>query len=126
MQSTSLDDQPVAQKIIITGASSGIGFEAAIELAIKGHQVLAIARTKEKLQNLKKITESINPDAVILPVVFDILNDDENALINFVKQQWGTFNILINNAGTLINKPFKELTEFDMADMYQSNFFKPF
>ncbi|MFC5283972.1 SDR family NAD(P)-dependent oxidoreductase [Pedobacter alpinus] len=126
MQSTSLDDQTIAQKIIITGASSGIGFEAAIELATKGHQVLAIARTKEKLQNLKRITESINPDAVILPVVFDILNDDETALIDFVTQQWGSFNILINNAGTLINKPFKALTEFDMADMYQSNFLSHF
>ncbi len=121
MQTTSLDDQNTPQKIIITGASSGIGFEAAIELATKGHQVLALARSKDKLQNLQKITKSINPNAIILPVVFDILNDDESALINFVQQQWGTFNILINNAGTLINKPFKELTELDMADMFQSN-----
>ncbi len=121
MQSTSFDDQLLPKKIIITGASSGIGFEAAIELATKGHQVIAIARSKEKLQNLKKIISDLNPEAVIFPVVFDILNDDEIALINFVKQQWGTFNILINNAGTLINKPFDELTEFDMAEMFQSN-----
>lgn len=121
MQSTSFDDQLVQQKVIITGASSGIGFEAAIELATKGHQVIAIARSKEKLQNLKKIATDLNPEADILPVVFDILNDEEIALINFVKQQWGAFNILINNAGTLINKPFDQLTEFDMAEMFQNN-----
>jgi short-subunit dehydrogenase len=121
MQSTSFDDQVVSQKIIITGASSGIGFEAAIDLAVKGHEVIAIARSKEKLQNLNKIIKSINPDAVIYPIVFDILSDEEIALTNFIKERWGTFNILINNAGSLINKPFKELTEFDMADMFQSN-----
>ena len=87
MQSTSFDEQLLPQKIIITGASSGIGFEAAIELATKGHQVIAIARSKEKLQNLRKIITDLNPDAVIFPVVFDILNDDENGL----KRCFGTF-----------------------------------
>ncbi|RKD12896.1 short-chain dehydrogenase [Pelobium manganitolerans] len=121
MQSTSLDDQLQPQKIIITGASSGIGFEAAIELCTKGHQVIAIARSKEKLQNLRKICLDLNPEAVILPVVFDILNDEETALANFVQQHWTKFDVLINNAGTLINKTFDELTEFDMAEMFQSN-----
>lgn len=121
MQSTSFDDQLLPKKIIITGASSGIGFEAAIELATKGHEVIAIARSKDKLQNLKKIITDLHPEAVILPVVFDILNDEEIALTNFVEQQWGHFDILINNAGTLINKPFESLTEFDMAEMFQSN-----
>ncbi|MBK0383984.1 SDR family oxidoreductase [Pedobacter sp. SD-b] len=121
MQTTSLDDQIETKKIVITGASSGIGFETAIDLALKGHQIIAIARTKEKLQNLHKIIKSLNPDAKIYPVVFDILNDDENILTNFVIQQFGAFNILINNAGTLINKPFKQLTELDMAEMFQSN-----
>lgn len=122
MQTTSFDEQLPPQKIIITGASSGIGFEAAIELATKGHEVIALARSKEKLQNLQKITLSINPDAKLYCLVFDILNDEESGLIDFVKNQLGELNILINNAGSLINKPFKELTEFDMADMFQSNF----
>ncbi|MEO5912110.1 MAG: SDR family oxidoreductase [Pelobium sp.] len=121
MQTTSFDEQLPAQKIIITGASSGIGFEAAIELATKGHEVIAIARSKEKLQNLQKITLSINPEAKLYCLVFDILSDEETGLVDFVKKQFGELNILINNAGSLINKPFKELTEFDMAEMFQSN-----
>jgi len=121
MQSTSFDDQIQAQKIIITGASSGIGFEAAIELATKGHEVIAIARSKEKLANLHKISLSLNPDAKLYPVVFDILHDDTEALIAFVSTRWQNFNILINNAGELINKPFKETTESDFADMFQTN-----
>ncbi|MBU1760640.1 MAG: SDR family NAD(P)-dependent oxidoreductase, partial [Bacteroidetes bacterium] len=75
MQTTSLEDQQVPQKVIITGASSGIGFETAIDLAVKGHEVIALARSKEKLENLQKITLSLHPDAKIFAIVFDILND---------------------------------------------------
>jgi len=121
MQSTSLTDQQPLQKIIITGASSGIGFEAAIELCMQGHEVICLARSKEKLENLQKIILSLNPQAKLYPIVFDIVNDEYNGLINFIESRWGKFNILINNAGALINKPFKELTEIDMAEMYQSN-----
>ncbi len=121
MQSTSLTDQQPLQKIIITGASSGIGFEAAIELCIQGHEVIALARSKEKLKNLQDITLSLNPQAKLYPIVFDIVNDEYAGLINFIENRWEKFNILINNAGALINKPFKELTELDFAEMYQSN-----
>lgn len=121
MQTTFLTDQQPLQKIIITGASSGIGFEAAIELAIHGHEIIALARSKEKLANLQQITLSLNPDAKLYPIVFDIVNDDYTGLINFIQQRWTTFDILINNAGSLINKPFKETSEFDMAEMFQSN-----
>ena len=121
MQTTSLNVQQSPQKIVITGASSGIGFEAVIELATKGHEVIAIARNKEKLQNLQKLTLSLNPEAKLFPIVFDILHDDASVLKTFIEQRWGKFNILINNAGVLINKPFKDLTEFDMAEMFQSN-----
>jgi short-subunit dehydrogenase len=120
-QTTSLTDQQPLQKIVITGASSGIGFEAAIELCIQGHEVIALSRSKEKLENLQQITLSLNPEAKLYPIVFDIVNDEYNGLKSFIENHWGKFNILINNAGALINKPFKELTEMDMAEMYQSN-----
>ncbi len=121
MQTTSLTDQQPLKKIVISGASSGIGFETAIELAINGHEIIALARSKEKLANLQQITQSLNPQAKLYPIVFDILNDEYNGLINFIQQRWGTFDILINNAGTLINKAFKETSEFDMAEMFQAN-----
>lgn len=121
MQTTSLTDEQPLQKIIITGASSGIGFEAAIELAIKGHEVIALARSEEKLSNLHQIVHSLNPEAKFFPIVFDIVNDEYAGLTQFIQQRWGKFNILINNAGMLINKPFKETTELDMAEMFQAN-----
>jgi NAD(P)-dependent dehydrogenase (short-subunit alcohol dehydrogenase family) len=120
-QTTSLEEKIETKNIVITGASSGIGFEAAIELAVKGNHVIALARSKDKLKNLNQIVKSLNPDAQFFAVEFDILNDDEETLTAFVNQRFEKIDILINNAGALINKPFKELTEFDMAEMYQSN-----
>jgi len=108
--------------IIITGASSGIGFETALELILQNNnKIVAIARSADKLRKLLEIAKSINPDCTLLPVEFDIVNDDYAALIPFLKERLGTIDILINNAGTLINKPFLETTEADLAEMLQSN-----
>jgi NAD(P)-dependent dehydrogenase (short-subunit alcohol dehydrogenase family) len=88
--------------VILTGASSGVGFEAALELILSGkHKVIALARSQDKLERLLEIAHGLNPDAEIFALAFDIL---------------------INNAGVLINKPFTELLETDFVEMLQSNF----
>ena len=108
--------------IIITGASSGIGFETALEFSLqKENKIVAIARSADKLRKLLEIAKSINPDCTLLPVEFDIVNDDYAALVPFLKERLGTVDILINNAGALINKPFLETTEVDLGEMLQSN-----
>ena len=121
MQTTSFDEQTAPQKIIVTGASSGIGFETAIELAINGHEVLALARSADKLANLQQIILSLNPEANIYTLVFDIVNDDYQDLYQFIEKKWGKFNVLINNAGVLVNKPFLETSTKDFAQMFESN-----
>jgi len=109
--------------IIVTGASSGVGFEAVLELTAANHKVIALARSENKLEKLSEIAQGLNPDAVLFPVAFDIVHDEYEALIEFIKTQFdGRVDILINNAGVLINKPFIELDEADFAEMLQSNF----
>ncbi|MFD0751239.1 SDR family NAD(P)-dependent oxidoreductase [Mucilaginibacter calamicampi] len=110
--------------IIITGASSGVGFEAVIELlATSKHKVIALARSQDKLEKLAEISLSLNPDAVIYPIVFDIVHDDYADLQQFIKTHFdGTLDVLINNAGALVNKPFTELSETDIVEMLQSNY----
>lgn len=108
--------------IIITGASSGIGFETALELTLDSkNKVVCIARSADKLRKLLDIARQINPDCTLLPVEFDLVNDDYAALIPFLKERLGTIDILINNAGSLINKPFLETTETDLSEMLESN-----
>ncbi|TCC92148.1 SDR family oxidoreductase [Pedobacter frigiditerrae] len=108
--------------IIITGASSGIGFETALEFSLDSkNKVLCIARNAEKLKKLFDIAIQINPDCTLLPVAFDLVNDDYTALAPFIKERLGTVDILINNAGSLINKPFAETTAADLAEMLEHN-----
>lgn len=108
--------------IIVTGASSGIGFETALELTLDNkNKVVCIARSADKLKKLFDIAKQINPDCTILPVEFDLVNDDYTILTAFLKEKLGNIDILINNAGSLINKPFSETTEDDLSTMLESN-----
>lgn len=108
--------------IIITGASSGIGFETALEFTLDSkNKVVCIARSADKLRKLLEIAKGINPDCTLLPVEFDLVNDDYTALIPFLKERLGTIDILINNAGSLINKSFLTTTQADLAEMLESN-----
>ncbi|WP_099365440.1 SDR family NAD(P)-dependent oxidoreductase [Sphingobacterium sp. 1.A.4] len=110
--------------IVITGASSGIGFEAVLDLtANKDHQVIALARSADKLRKLHEIASSLNHDGgKLYPAQFDIVYDNyPDSLVPFIQSKFGTVDILINNAGALINKPFLESTAEDFAQMLQSN-----
>ncbi len=94
--------------IIITGASSGVGFEAVLELILSGkHKVIALARSQDKLTRLLEIAKSLNPDCEVFAIAFDIVHDDYAGLEQFVTANFdGKVDVLINNAGVLINKPF--------------------
>ena len=104
------------KKVIITGTSRGIGFELAKQYAENGHQVLAISRNSEPLSavNHKNIT--------VLSV--DISNPHEVLkIVDFVKNEWKKVDILINNAGKLINKPFTEISSKEFLEVYKVNVF---
>jgi len=104
------------KKIIITGTSRGIGFELALQFANNGHQVLAISRnTKKELLT--------HPNISCLSI--DISNQEEIFQVeNFIKNSWNNaVDIVINNAGLLINKPFEQLTTTDFEQVYKVNVF---
>lgn len=109
--------------IVVTGASSGVGFEAVLDFILNPkHNVIALARTPEKLKTLYDIAKGLNPDCTLYPAQFDIVHDDyASGLVPFVEERLKTVDILINNAGALINKPFLELSQIDFAEMLQSN-----
>lgn len=110
--------------IVITGASSGVGFEAVLELILKSeNKVVALARSEDKLTRLLEIAKGLNPDCQLYPIQFDIMNDDiEKGLNPFIQDYLGHVDILINNAGALILKPFQQTSKLDFVEMFQSNF----
>lgn len=113
----------VNMNIVITGASSGVGYEAVLELILDtDHTVIALARSKDKLQQLSETALSLNPGCNLFTTAFDIIHGDyADELIPFITACIGKADVLINNAGTLINKPFEEMTQLDFAEMLQSN-----
>ena len=110
--------------IVVTGASSGVGFEAVLDLIMSGeHKVIALARSEDKLGRLAEIASGLNPDAALHPIAFDIVHDDYADLKQFIAARFnGKIDVLINNAGMLINKPFAQLDETDFVEMLQSNY----
>lgn len=104
------------KNIIITGTSRGIGFELAKIFAENRHQVLAISR------NIKPL-EIINHKNISLLSVDLSLDTDIEKVTHFVTKNWKKVDILINNAGKLINKPFTDLTSDDFLEVYKVNVF---
>ena len=104
------------KNIVITGTSRGIGFELAKQFAENGHQVLALSRNTAPLSavNHKNITA----------LSVDISNNDDlNKVTDFIKSTWEKVDVLINNAGKLINKPFTEISSEDFLEVYKVNVF---
>jgi 3-oxoacyl-[acyl-carrier protein] reductase len=104
------------KNVVITGTSRGIGFELAKMFADNGHQVLAISRNTKPLSVLNHKNISV--------ISVDISkNSDVEKVTNFIKNNWKKVDVLINNAGKLINKPFTDLTSNDFLEVYKVNVF---
>lgn len=102
---------------IVTGASRGIGRATAESLAREGHSVLAVARSGQPLRELQ---ESHAGHIVACPADLTAA-DDIQRIRDEVSERFGTLDILINNAGGLINKPFEELTAGDWKKLVDIN-----
>ena len=104
------------KNIIITGTSRGIGFELVHIFANQGHNVLALSRNAQPVNNLH--FENITSFA------FDLGNpEDYKKVETFIKEEWKQVDVLINNAGTIVNKPFAETTMADFEHVYKTNVF---
>ncbi len=86
--------------ILITGASSGIGFSTAITLSKSGATIVAGARRTEKLEELKKTLE--NSSGRILTTSLDVTKKDEcQRFADLALKEFGRIDVLINNAGLM-------------------------
>jgi 3-oxoacyl-[acyl-carrier protein] reductase len=106
----------MSKNVIITGTSRGIGFELVKLFAEAGHKVLALSRNEKPIKDLKLKN--------VTAFSFDLSNESNYKKVNdFIKTEWKQVDILINNAGTLLNKPFAETTIKDFEYVYKTNVF---
>ncbi|OEK07905.1 short-chain dehydrogenase [Flavivirga aquatica] len=106
----------MSRKVIITGTSRGIGFEMVQLFAKAGHQVLALSRNEQPVKslNLENVTS----------FSFDLSDDKAYKKVEeFINNEWQHVDVLINNAGTLLNKPFSDISMSDFEAVYKTNVF---
>lgn len=107
----------MSKHIIVTGTSRGIGFELVKLYADVGYKVLSLSRNERSIADLK-----LNN---VTALSFDLsIDSDYKKVTDFVMQSWGgKVDVLVNNAGLLVNKPFQEITQQDWWQVYQVNVF---
>ncbi|WP_299555697.1 SDR family oxidoreductase [Seonamhaeicola sp.] len=104
----------MSKNIIVTGTSRGIGFELVKLFAKAGHKVLALSR------NERPVFELALENVTTLP--FDLSNPlDYKRVETFLDLKFKKVDVLINNAGALVNKPFAETTIEDFHQVYKTN-----
>jgi len=91
--------QPLAGKVaIVTGASRGIGKAISILLAQSGSRVVLAARSEPQLKSVSEEISSQNGEALVIPT--DLTVDEEmERLVQQTLKEWGSVDVLINNAG---------------------------
>ena len=115
-------DRPVA---IITGASAGIGAATAVELARTGHDLVLVARRRERLAEVaarasdaaKRLvrTEIVTADVSHAGAAARILDEAERA--------FGRFDVVYANAGYGLERPMHRMTSDELRAMFETNFF---
>ncbi|MGC9472097.1 MAG: SDR family NAD(P)-dependent oxidoreductase [Bacteroidales bacterium] len=114
--------------ILVTGASRGLGYETALQLAAgTGHHVLAIARSKDRLEALCRTCREKDPSARITPLPLDLLHvtSEPGEVVRKITKVFSQVDVLIHNAGSMLNRPFEETGYEEILRLFQVNFFVP-
>lgn len=112
----------MAKNVIVTGSSRGIGFKLVQQYAEAGHEVIAISRNSDRLEELKEACLQLNSQAQVHILSFDLAKGDIAAqLVPFIESCFQHVDILINNAGALVAKPFTEINSEELERIYHVN-----
>ena len=111
-------------RIIVTGASSGIGRALAIQLCQRGAHVLATARRIERLHALQELCKSMPGKLTILEG--DLTNEQHRQeIFDHATSQWNALDVLINNAGAGAIGRFDGASSDRLRRVMEIDFFAP-
>lgn len=100
------------QYVLITGCTSGIGLSLAKEFAIKGHNLVLVARNKEKLELLLDELKQISPNILTYTIIKDLsITGVSKAIYEELENNNIDINVLCNNAGVGL---FSEFVDVDI------------
>lgn len=110
---------------VVTGSSTGIGFETSLTLARNGFHTYATMRTLEASRGSEQITDIAKRENLPLQVIqLDVDNDKSvSDAINTIVKDNGRIDIVINNAGYALAGPFEETSNEEIRAQFETNFF---
>ena len=113
--------------IVVCGASSGIGFDLVKKFFTEnGNNIIAIARTRQKLDQLEKDCIRASGTSTLTTLVMDIAGFDYSELVRIIEQKFGHLDLLVNNAGYMLNQEFERIGADDLMRSYRVNIIGPF
>jgi NAD(P)-dependent dehydrogenase (short-subunit alcohol dehydrogenase family) len=113
------DRQNVA---IVTGSSSGIGFETSLALARNGFMTYATMRNLDKSENIKSLAEKEKLPLKVVQLDVTYGGSVKNAMQSIITEA-NRIDVLINNAGYVLNGAFEDLTIEELKAQYETNLF---
>ena len=113
------------KSIVVTGASSGMGKEIVRRFAKEGANIIAVARRKERLEELAESLKDY-PGKVI-PFTGDVSRQEDNeAAIEAAVKEFGKLDVLVNNAGIMDDmSPIGDFTNEKLEKVFQVNVYGP-
>lgn len=118
---TSSSSQPLSGRVaVVTGASSGIGAATAKLLAAQGAKVAALARRKDRLDDL--VAEITAAGGIALALAVDVTSQKRvDDAAQQVAEQFGNVDLVVNNAGVMLPAPIEERRIEDWQHMIELN-----
>jgi short-subunit dehydrogenase len=107
---------------LITGASSGIGYALALELASQGSNLILIARRKDRLQDLTEKIKKDGGQAISAAVDVTEVTNFKHAL-NLTHGEFGSIDIVVANAAIPMHGNFDQLSADNFRQVFETNVF---
>ncbi|MFE9689042.1 SDR family NAD(P)-dependent oxidoreductase [Micromonospora sp. NPDC005806] len=119
-----MEDLTERRIVVVTGASSGIGLAAAVDLARRGDQVVLVGRDPARLQSAgDRVREASGERPELFRADFAVL-DDVRRLAEKLRAAYDRIDVLANNAGAIVLQPAITVDGFELS--MQANHLAPF
>ena len=114
-------------KVLITGATKGMGRAIAFRFARAGLDVAVTARTERDVLDLKNALQKDYPKIEVLALTADVSSkEDIGRLAERIKKEWGSLDLLVNNAGIFLQDNLLEEPESNLDRSLQVNLYGPY